>query len=300
MKCGTSTLHEQLALRSGFCMSTPKEPNFFSDDAHYAKGLAAYAALFANAKPQQLCGESSTHYTKLPTYPQTVARMHAALPKLKLIYILRDPLQRIESQYIHEWSRREVEGAFAQAVAKHERFIAYSCYARQLEPFVRAYGALAILPIFFERMLSFPDETLARVCAFLGDPSPEPVAWNTTLGVQNSSSERMRMSKWRDRLLSLPGVTPLKNRLPQSLRDEVKKLWQMRQRPVWEPALRKRAAAEIDADLARLGAWFGLQLDCANWQQQVLAPPCPSRSAVRAAEPLADAVPNWKRPLEHA
>ncbi|HTO70120.1 MAG TPA: sulfotransferase, partial [Myxococcota bacterium] len=69
MKCGTSTLHEQLALRSGFFMSRPKEPNFFSDDDQYARGVGWYAGLFAGAAPGQLCGESSTHYTKLPTYP---------------------------------------------------------------------------------------------------------------------------------------------------------------------------------------------------------------------------------------
>ena len=81
MKSATSTLHEQLSEQEGFFMTEEKEPNFFSNDEIYAKGLEWYASLFANAAPGDLCGESSTHYTKLPTYPHTVARMRAALPQ---------------------------------------------------------------------------------------------------------------------------------------------------------------------------------------------------------------------------
>ena len=80
MKCATSTLHEQLALQPGFFMSTPKEPNFFSDDDCFARGLDWYRGLFAEAPEGSIRGESSTHYTKLPTHPRTVERL---LNKLK-------------------------------------------------------------------------------------------------------------------------------------------------------------------------------------------------------------------------
>ena len=60
MKCATSTLHEQLARQPGLFMSTPKEPNFFSDDDVHARGMAWYEALFADApagslRPWQDC-----------------------------------------------------------------------------------------------------------------------------------------------------------------------------------------------------------------------------------------------------
>jgi len=65
MKSATSTLHEQLALQPDFFMSTPKEPFYFSDDEVFSRGREWYLNLFSNAEPNQLCGESSTHYTKL-------------------------------------------------------------------------------------------------------------------------------------------------------------------------------------------------------------------------------------------
>ena len=80
MKSATTTLHEQLARQPGFFMSRPKEPNFFSDDAMYARGWGWYSSLFRPAREADLRGESSTHYTKLPDYPRTVDRMVRDLP----------------------------------------------------------------------------------------------------------------------------------------------------------------------------------------------------------------------------
>ena len=79
MKCATSTLHEQLARQPAIFMTTPKEPNFFSDPDIWAKGMDWYRALFTGAGPHDLKGESSTHYTMLPTYPEAVPRIKAAL-----------------------------------------------------------------------------------------------------------------------------------------------------------------------------------------------------------------------------
>jgi len=189
MKCGTSTLHEQLARRSGLYLSEPKEPNFFSNDEHYALGVESYAELFARARAEQRCGESSTHYTKLPTYPHTVERMRQHVPDARLIYVMRHPVERLVSQYIHEWTEREVSGGIEDAVLSQAHYVAYSSYARQLEPFIEAYGRSAILPVAFERMLTAPDEEFERICRFIEDPTPEVPRWSREVAAQNVSSE---------------------------------------------------------------------------------------------------------------
>lgn len=270
MKCGTTTLHEQLALRSGFFMSRPKEPNFFSDESEFARGVDWYAGLFAGADERQMCGESSTHYTKIPTHPHAAERMHALLPKARLIYVMRDPVERLISQYLHEWSTREVEGSLEDAVERHERFVAYSCYARQLEPYVERFGTGAILPVFFERLVAHPEEELARVCRFLGDRSNEPVTWRRERAQQNVSSERLLASPLRDALLRVPPLRWLKDQLPRSVRERAKQLWRYEGRPELSAAARARIEATIDADLARLGEWLGAKLTCNGWSEQVL------------------------------
>ncbi len=93
MKCATSSLHEQLALQDGIFMTELKEPNFFSNDEEYTKGMSWYLSHFQDAQTEDLAGESSTHYTKLPTYPETITRIQEHLPNAKFIYVIRHPIR---------------------------------------------------------------------------------------------------------------------------------------------------------------------------------------------------------------
>jgi hypothetical protein len=186
---------------------------------------------------------------------------------------MRDPLDRIVSQYVHEWTQREVRGSLEAALRLHERFLSYSCYALQLEPYLRSYGSGSILLVAFERMVARPDEELARVCAFLGDPTPGPARWDAKVGVQNASRERLRTSALRDALLDTEAVRAIKDRLPPSVRERAKAIWRMRRRPSLSPALQAKLEPRIDEDLARLGSWVGLELSCGGWREQVTRRP---------------------------
>lgn len=272
MKCATSTLHEQLALQPGFCMSEPKEPNFFSNDEEYAKGLDWYRALFAEAAPGDLCGESSTHYTKLPTYPHTVERLHGTFPDLKLIYVMRHPVDRLVSQYIHEWSQRVVSTDINTALDEFPEMLAYSEYHRQLQPFFATYGKANVLPVFFERMLAEPQAELERVCAFLG--YPHKPHWQEDLGAQNVSRKRMRKSAWRDAIVNQPILAALRRRLvPKQVRTWIWDQWTMKERPELSAENLTRLQQHFDADLALLGAELGTQLTCDSFKAVVKAQP---------------------------
>lgn len=199
MKCATSSLHEQLALQPGIFMTELKEPNFFSNDEQYAQGMEWYLSHFASAKSDEICGESSTHYTKLPTYPQTIDRIRQHFPDVKLIYVMRHPIDRLVSQYIHEWTQRFITVDINQAVTQHPELIAYSQYSMQLKPYFETFGQERVLPVFFERTIAHPQEELERICQFIGYKG-KPV-WNDELNAQNVSKERMRKSGWRDFLV---------------------------------------------------------------------------------------------------
>ncbi len=230
MKCGTSTLHAQLAAQPQFFMSEPKEPNFFSDDAIYAKGEAWYRGLFKNAPAGAIKGESSTHYTKLPTYPNTVDRLAALIPDAKFIYVMRDPVDRLISHYIHEWTQGVIACPIDKAIDQHPELIAYSRYAYQLEPWVRRFGKERILPVMFEAMTKNKDAELKRIAAFLG--AEGDVAWKEDLDAQNVSAERIRKFPGYSLIVGNPVATFMRRMLvPKSLRDRVKSNFQMRERP---------------------------------------------------------------------
>lgn len=267
MKCATSSLHEQLALQPNFFMSKLKEPNFFSNDEEYSKGLDAYWNHFQEAQLTDFCGESSTHYTKLPTYPLTIKRLHHALPDAKFIYVMRHPVKRLISQYIHEWSQRIIDVDINAAVRHHPELIDYSRYTMQLQPYFETFGAERVLPVFFERLFSHNQSELERICQFLG--YVDTPMWQD-LDAQNVSSERMRTSQWRDALVENPILQGLRrNLVPKSLRTWVRGLWSMKKRPELSPQEVQRLESIFDEDLGVLGEWLGVDLCCANYQDQV-------------------------------
>ena len=268
MKCATSTLHVQLESQPGFHMSEPKEPNFFSDDMEYARGLAWYRQLFADAKPGELRGESSTHYTKLPTYPQTIARLKEEIGEapVKLIYVMRQPVDRLVSHYIHEWTQGVYSADIDSAVKQHREMVDYSCYAKQLQPWIDAFGKESILPVFTDSVRKFPQRTLERVCVFLGYAGQPQ--WISEKAEQNVSSLRMRKSDRRERLFKIRWLQWLRRTfLPESVRNRLKSPWMMTERPELSAEVRADVERQFDQDLAQLGEWFGMQLSCANWKQ---------------------------------
>lgn len=247
MKCGTSTLHAQLAAQAQFFMSEPKEPNFFSNDEIYAKGEAWYRSLFAAAPEGTIKGESSTHYTKLPTYPQTVERLGRLIPDAKFIYVTRDPIERLISHYIHEWSQGVITCGIEEAIEKHPEMIAYSRYGYQLAPFVERFGSERILNVEFERMTAEPQATLERIAAFLG--AKGEVRWRDDLEAQNVSAERIRTFPLKSLIVDSPLATAMRRTLvPKTLRDRVKSKLQMRDRPELPEKVRLELQAVFDAD----------------------------------------------------
>ncbi|NEP08669.1 MAG: sulfotransferase [Symploca sp. SIO2C1] len=267
MKCATTLLHDQLAPQSGIFMSELKEPNFFSNDEEYTKGMEWYLSHFKPASVDDLCGESSTHYTKLPTYPQTIERMQKHLPDVKLIYIMRHPIDRLISHYSHEWTMLVISEEINQAITKYPELIDYSRYSMQLKPYFEAFGQERVLPVFFERLVSHSQEELERVCRFLGyQGTPE---WKD-LSATNLSNERWRSGPLRTFLVQNPALKVIRqNLIPKSWRDQVRKSWSLKEKPEIEPQQIDYLKTIFDEDLAVLGSWLGTELSCDNFKATV-------------------------------
>jgi len=255
MKCGTSTLQAQLANQPGVFMCTPKEPNYFSDDDIFARGPQWYEALFSDAETGDLKGEASTHYTKLPTYPQTLPRMQAVLKAPKLVYMIRNPMVRAVSHYIHEWSEGRVGADAREAFEKTPEFAAYGCYGMQIAPFVRAYGPDRILLTSLEQIKADPDASFAQISSFLG--LPENAAWQHDLPAQNVSATRVRRFPLQGLLIDNPVAATLRRALvPKSVRAWVRGKRTMTTRPEIPTGLQTRLEAQFLEDRAKLARIF--------------------------------------------
>ena len=264
MKCATSTLADQLNRQDGLFMTNPKEPCYFSDDDVYEQGLSAYSRLFDAASPGDLLGEASTHYTKLPHLPDTIVRMQDAGLDARFIYVMRHPTDRLVSHFVHLWARNEVQIPIEEAVEAGLGLVEFGCYAMQVKPYLEAFGRDRVLPVSYHHMTAHPNDELRRICAFLGLPG-EP-AWDHGQEPHNVSAQRMRTSLLRDALLNAPVLRTVRKWFPRHLRDRVKGLWQMKQRPELSEATRQRVESVFDQDLAELGALLDLDLNCANFK----------------------------------
>jgi sulfotransferase family protein len=264
MKSATSTLHTQLSLQPSIFMSTPKEPNYFSDDEQYALGDKWYESLFSNAEKDDLCGESSTHYTKLPDHPHTIERMKQCLDNPKLIYVMRHPIDRLISHYIHQWTQNVIKCDINQAIERYDELTAYSCYAMQLEPYFEQFGKENVLPIFTEAIKDSPQEQLQKIANFIGYKGA--VSWHGETEPQNVSRERIRAFPGYDFLVKSKVMTQLRRCLvPPIIRNKIKNNLSMQHRPEISEHQLKYLTTIFDQELSKLSAWLGTEITCDNF-----------------------------------
>ena len=272
MKCATSTLHDQLAMQDGIFMSTPKEPCYFSDDEIYAKGREWYEGLFGDAGEGVLCGESSTHYTKRPRLGKTIERMVDYFGEdshVKFVYVVRHPIDRLVSHYIHDWTENKITVGIEEAVEGYADLVDFSLYGMQLTGFIEAFGRERILLVPFDGIRERPGVELARMCRFVGYGGE--VKWYEEEGAKNVSSARLRKSGLRDAIVFNPVVSAVRRVLvPQSVRDKVKSMWQIKDRPELSAETVKRLEARFDEDLGVLSKWLGRRICCGNFREATL------------------------------
>lgn len=270
MKSGTSSLHDQLAQQPGFFMSDPKEPCYFSDDDVHARGEDWYRGLFAGASPGDLRGESSTHYTKLPTYPHTVDRIESFGGDLRFVYLLRHPVERLVSHYVHVRSFNDGSDSLEATIEAMPELVRYGCYGEQIRPFVERFGADRIHVALFEDLTRRPQAVLDGLGPFLG--VDEPLTW-IDMAPSNVSADRLRLSPSLRRVVHHPLVTRLRRTLvPARLRQRmVQQLSMGTEKPELSPELRADLERRFDDDLAYLTDTFGTTFSCARFAEAGMA-----------------------------
>lgn len=170
MKAGTTSLWSELNAHPNVFMSPVKEPHSLIEadiGARYA--MLAYQRLFSGAKPNQLCGEASTGYSKLPQSLEAIKNAKRYLrPDLKIIYIVRDPVRRAISHHAHLVRMRRAPAIFKEALETHPEIVDYGMYFKQLGPWIDSYGHQALMLVRLEQYEIQPDLVVSALCDFLG------------------------------------------------------------------------------------------------------------------------------------
>jgi hypothetical protein len=202
-RSGTTWLYALLDRHPDVFMARPvaPEPKFFLVDHLYEKGLQYYSdTWFAAAGAAQLAGEKSTDYLESRPAAERIAR---DLPRVQLIFILREPAERAYSNYL--WTRTNgLESLdFATALmtederertlpdrlrfARPYSYFSRGLYADLLARYFDRFPRRQLLVLKFEDIIARPVDLASRVHRFLGiTPRPEDAVG---LGVINPSME---------------------------------------------------------------------------------------------------------------
>lgn len=172
MRGGTTSLHFYLDQHPEIAMSRIKELNFFVESkvwpCNWHKGAHWYAQQFDDHAP--IRGEASPTYSSFPWFPEAPARMHALIPETKIIYLLRDPVERMISDFrlLENWGVWDFELADIMADLEGNGLAQRSRYFMQLEKYLEYFPAEQIHIATLEDLISNKRQTLREMFRFLG------------------------------------------------------------------------------------------------------------------------------------
>lgn len=219
-KAGTTALHAALAQHPQVFTSTPKEPKYWlcddapppawrgPGDAHSQQEWIwrrdEYERLFEPAQPHQVRGESTPFYLWSRGAHR---RLADSLPDVRLIAVVRDPIDRAYSNWMHLWSDGlEPEADFVRAFERQDERVAagwapfwryreLGLYGEQLEHLFRHVARDRVLVLRYRDVIDDPRATIDRACRFLG------IAEGLVDSIPRDNSRTFVEPGWRPRIV---------------------------------------------------------------------------------------------------
>src|SRR3954451_5516082 len=256
-KCGTTSLHEYLTLHPDIAMSAQKELNFFTREDWRAK-VDWYAAQFADA---QVRGESSPGYTLAPYLPSAAERMYELIPDARLIYLVRDPLDRAVANYtelvMHRLETRPIDEALTDFGDPANPHLCGSRFGSQVERFLGHFDRSSLLVLDQADLLTERRQTLRKVFAFVGaDADFDSPGFDRTHNTRGSKVRYNDLGMWllrrgwfTERRGSLRGplIPPLRRLLSTPIDDRL------------SPQARRALGDELRPEVEKLTRLTGFQ-----------------------------------------
>ena len=265
-KCGTGWLRDMLVTHPDVFMAL-NEVKFFSHKANYSRGIAHYAKVFAKAK-QGIIGEKSPEYFwqhsgQAELNQDIFGLIDEALPEVKVVVVLRDPVARAFSALQHHVEHRGrrihpnllkrhtldqllFSGKFDLS---HLGILERGYYANRIESAMSIFGDRLTVLVFERDIVANPRAGLQKICDHIGAPR-----WN---GFEYSRNDKAAKPSFPAIWASyyLPYLRPL-----------------IRAADIFEPMkltptpeLRKKVADVYRPDVTRLESLLGLKLNGEWW-----------------------------------
>ncbi len=295
-KCATTTLFEHLRAHPDILMPLEKEVPFFTGEDCTAGAWEAFAQTHFGGAEDRLWGKATPQYM---CDIATADRIHAHMPAVKLVAILRDPVERTWSHY-QMGRRRDTEARDFEAAVKDllceetlhasrnrpapthaegfepesDFYVAWSEYGRILRHYSRLFGPEQLLVLYTEDLESDPEGTLDRLLTFIGlAPGFRPDTLGKVIhkgGGGNRIPHSLRV--W---LRQRGPLYRLWQRLPESRRGRLRFLyeqWNVRKEATPKEAIPATARAALEQHYAcDLKELFRLPIEPPPWADRYRA-----------------------------
>ncbi len=249
-------------------MSRQKELNFFVAEANatsntvtevgaalrpagnWSRGIGWYEHQFAPADGALAIGEASPRYAMDPFVPGVPQRMVELLPDTKLIYLVREPIKRMVSHYLHRGRSRKENRSLESALTPDSVYFHSSRYAHQVEQYLAHFRRSQLLVVVSERLLTKREATMAKIFDFIGVDT----RWSDA-----SLSEEHHVTSWGPprgatrSAMSIRWWNPVAHAVPQPIKRVGRRITH---RPLPDPNLspvaKRKLVSLLRDDVARL------------------------------------------------
>ena len=193
-KAGTTSLFYYLNKNKGICMSSIKEPNFFSSqdlkiqkiyyDSLILDNLKEYERIFTPKNKQQIIGEASVSYL---FYPNVANRIFDYNPRSKIIIILRDPVERAFSHYSMDLRLGHVKlsldelfdlGLNNKDNLFFQQYILLGQYYEQVNRYIEVFGRENICVKFYDELKLDASSFYSDILKFLQQENDHNIDFN--------------------------------------------------------------------------------------------------------------------------
>lgn len=167
-KCGTTTVCETLRRHPQVFVTEPKEPHYFTfENPRLTREW--YDSLYAGVTTERAIGEGSTSYTRPDIYDRCARGIHEAVPDVRLVYMARDPIARLES----DWKMRVREGRATwndinRSLDDNPQVVELGKYWKNLSTYRELFSEEQLLILFLEDYAQAPEEMMARIHRHIG------------------------------------------------------------------------------------------------------------------------------------
>ena len=261
LKCGTTSLCYSLGKHPQVFMCDPKEPHFFGRKPDPKKTIEWYESLFDKGLGKIAIGEGSTSYTHPDIIRQAAADIAEYTPKCRLLYMVRNPIKRLES----DWKMRRHEGwapaSINEAVKSQPTLTTQGMYWKNVNEYRWLFSDKQILIVFLEDFSRDPDRELKRCFDHVN------VDASKKIDVPEKPLNESRGYR-KDRIISryLRGTSffeGMKAFMPNWLRGLAKTTFTRKEDLVvrWEEQVRRSVIAELWEDSQKFLEYSGKPLD---------------------------------------